>query len=145
MSDMKGASAGWWVRVWRAGIEHESHNSKLPNKKVVRCAFPRLRAYVAQTSAACQLPEGKKVANLLCVGTVCCMGHKLLEQTLHLPSAACPLIFIHKSKQDAVPSSSTEYYGTEHIRMIIWIFWPCRTVDRPKMARYFCMCLPLPH
>ena len=53
-------------------------------------------------------------------------GHKLLEPTLDLLSAACPLIktgdkvdfqnwviFIHKSKQDAVPSTSpTEYYGT---------------------------------
>ena len=53
-------------------------------------------------------------------------GHKLLERTLDLLSAACPLIktgdkldfqnwviFIHKSKQDAVPSTSpTEYYGT---------------------------------
>ena len=53
-------------------------------------------------------------------------GHKLLEPTLDLLSAACPLIktgdkidfqnwviFIHKSKQDAVPSTSpTEYCGT---------------------------------
>ena len=53
-------------------------------------------------------------------------GHKLLDWTLDLLSAACPLIktgdkldfqnwviFVHKSKQDAVPSTSpTEYYGT---------------------------------
>ena len=57
---------------------------------------------------------------------------QLLEQTLDLPSAACPPIktgdkldcqirgiFIHKSKQDAVPSTSpTEYHGT----MIIELF-----------------------
>ena len=53
-------------------------------------------------------------------------GDKLLERTLDLLSAACPLIktgdkldfqnwviFIHKSKQDAIPSTSpTEYDGT---------------------------------
>ena len=53
-------------------------------------------------------------------------GHKLLERTLDLLSAARPLIkngdkldcqnwviFIHKSKQDAVPSTSPAgYYGT---------------------------------
>ena len=57
---------------------------------------------------------------------------QLLERTLDLPSAACPPIktgdkldcqirgiFIHKSKQDAVPSTSpTEYHGT----MIIELF-----------------------
>jgi len=89
-------------------------------------------------------------------------GHKLLERTLDLLSAARPLIkngdkldcqnwviFIHKSKQDAVPSTSPAgYYGTIltwHIRMILWTFWPCQIVDRPEMTRYCCMCLPLPH
>ena len=89
-------------------------------------------------------------------------GHKLLERTLDLLSAACPLIktgdkldcqnwvsFTHKSNQDAVPSTSPmEYYGTWHIRMIIWTFRPCQTVHRPEMTsdtRHCCMCLPLPH
>ena len=41
-------------------LNMESLYAKLPNKKVDRCAFPRLRACEAQTSAACKVPEGKK-------------------------------------------------------------------------------------
>jgi len=60
-------------------LNMESLYAKLPNKKVDRCAFPRLRACEAQTSAACKVPEGKKVTNLLCVGTVCCMWMKAIN------------------------------------------------------------------
>ena len=98
----------------------------------------------------------------LCWHGIVHVGHKLLEWTLDLLSASCPLIktgdkldcqnwvsFTHKSNQDAVPSTSPmEYHGTWHIRMIIWTFRPCQTVHRPEMTsdtRHCCMCLPLPH
>ena len=51
--EVKGASAGWWA----LNIKVSMLNCQ--TKKVDRCAFPRLLAYEAQTSA-CQVPEGKK-------------------------------------------------------------------------------------
>ena len=51
--EVKGASAGWWALHVKVSM------LKCQTKKVDRCAFPRLRAYEAQTSA-CQVPEGNK-------------------------------------------------------------------------------------
>ena len=61
--------------------------------KIDRCTVPRLRAYDAQTSAACQAPKGKKK---MCFGTVCCIlveGHKLLEQTLGSACSVASALF----------------------------------------------------
>ena len=83
---------------WLMSIEHKSLSkslyAKLPNKKVDRCAFPRLRAYEAQTSAACQVPEGK--TSLICFVLArygaCGWGPLTFGTNFGSASAACPLI-----------------------------------------------------
>ncbi len=55
--EVKSVPANWWDRFWRAGIEHESLNAKLPDKRNIG---RRPSAYDAQISAGGQVPEGKK-------------------------------------------------------------------------------------
>ena len=84
-----------WLMSWSLKSWYWTWKSQCKTAKQKSCPMRLSKASCICRSNISRLPTTgrKKVANLLCVGTVCCMGHKLLERTLDLLSAACPLIW----------------------------------------------------
>ena len=110
--------------------------------------FKRFWLHVAK-SAPANWWAAKQKKRLMRLSKVSCIWRLNIGRLAGAGRKRSWVIFTHKSKQDVVPSTSPmEYYGTWHIRMIIWTFWPCQIVDGPEMTsdtRHCCMCLPLPH
>ena len=154
----EGCLGGLWVRFWRAGIEHESLYAKLPNRKVLLMRLSKASCIWSLNIS--HLPSTGRKKNhsfALCWHGIVHVGHKLLEWTLDLLSAACPLIktgdkldcqnwviFIHKSKQNAVPSTSHMTYQNDHLNLLAM---PDRRQTRKPLTsdtHHCCMCLPRP-
>ena len=150
--EVKGASAGWWALKC---IEYiKSLYAKLPKKKLTDAPFQGFVMKLKHQPA--KYRKGKK--SLVCLECwhgvfVCGWGTKTFGTHFWSASAPCPLIktgdkldsenwviFIHKSKQDAVPA---EYYGTYNDHLNFLAMRDPRL--RPEMAWYCCMCLPLPY
>ena len=99
-------------------LNMESLCAKLPNKKVDRCAFPRLRAYESiklKHQPPAPYRKEKKVTNLLCVGTVWCMWMKTINFQNEL--WICQVLHNHSSRP--VTSLTVRTEGSLFIQQVL--------------------------